>query len=85
LAYKKKRHRLSGIDARQSGGVKNGEGGKGAMKSRPSAAARRTVASKTATITHHYAKADNFGFSSAPIWSHGTKTKQSASKCVGRR
>lgn len=24
LAYKKKRHRLSGIDARQSGGVKNG-------------------------------------------------------------
>jgi hypothetical protein len=45
----------------------------------------RTVASKTATITYDDAKADNVGFSSAPIWSQGTKKEQGASKCAGRR
>ena len=55
------------------------------MKSRPSAAATRTVASTTAMITHDDAKAVNVGLLSAPIWSQGTKTEQGASKCVGRR
>ena len=85
LAYKKKRHRLSGSNARQSDGVKNGVRGKGAMKSRTSAAETRTVASKTATITYDDVKVDNVGFSNAPILSQGTKTEQSATKCVGGR
>ena len=55
------------------------------MKSRPSAAETRTVASKTATITYDDVKVDNVGFSNAPILSQGTKTEQSATKCVGGR
>jgi hypothetical protein len=41
--------------------MKNGARGKRAMKSRPSAAATRTVATKPATITYEDAKLDNAG------------------------
>ena len=40
---------------------------------------------KTATITYDDVKVDNVGFSNAPILSQGTKTEQSATKCVGGR
>jgi hypothetical protein len=85
LRNKKKRNGLFGIDPRQSGGVKSGARGKRAMKSTPSAAATRTVASKPATITYEDAKVDNVEFSERADLEPSTKPDKARQNAVGGR